>query len=233
MVKRKRTSRVPRPLGSNKPVSLKRVLNGYSAVGFIVDGTVATKTTGCIAYVLATSGAAVCYGTLTMACRLSDLPNYTEFTNLFDQYRINSVTLKMYAFSTSSETGAAVNPALSQTSALVHSIIDYDDAAAPTASDVGIDVFRQFPSYRCRQMVRGDGKPLKYTFRPHAAVSAYGTGAFTSYKNVPFGWVDSNSPGVDGYGWKAIVELPTLNTLAYTFFSKVEVTYNLSFRNPR
>lgn len=232
--KRKRSTKVPRPLGTNKPVTFKRVLNAANAVGFIPDGTVAFKSNACIAYSLLTTGAVISYATLAMTCRLSDLPNYTEFTNMFDQYRINSVTIKMFSFATSSEAGAAVNPQLSQTSALVHSILDFDDATAPTASDAGIDVLRQFPSYKVRQLVRADGKPAKYTFRPHAAVSAYGTGAFTSYKNVPFGWVDANSPGVDGYGWKAIVELPSLGVgYPYIFYTKAEVTYNISFRNPR
>ncbi|QGF19385.1 capsid protein [Antarctic virus COCH21_111] len=234
--KRRRTVRRSRrrPMTSNQVMTMKRVLNATNASGFIVDGTVATKNTGCIAYVLSTSGTPITYGTLTMVARLSDLPSYTEFTNLFDQYRINSVTIKMYSFSTASSTGAAVNPTLSQTSALVHSIIDYDDTIAPTGSDSGINDFRQFPSYRCRQMVNGTGKPLTYRFKPHLAASVYGTGAFTSYKNEKFGWIDSNSPGVDGYGFKAVVELPSLGaSYAYTFFTKVEVSYNLSFRNPR
>ena len=62
---------------------------------------------------------------------LSQLPNYTDFTNLYDQYRINKIVFKIIPkFSEASiNAGTANNANLAQ----IHSVIDYDDAVTPTA----------------------------------------------------------------------------------------------------
>ena len=57
---------------------------------------------------------------------LDQLPNYTEFTNLFDQYRINKIVVKFIPNHNSSDVSAST-----QVISNFNSVIDPTDATAP------------------------------------------------------------------------------------------------------
>jgi len=59
------------------------------------------------------------------------------------------------------------------------------------------------------------------------AVAAF-SGAFTSYSNVPAGWIDSASPGVQHYGLKLYFESTPFGVISYEYSVRAKV----SFRGP-
>jgi len=179
----------------------------------------------------ATAAGSMTYGTLSYYFILTDVPTYTELTSLFDQYKVDRLTLKLYSYATSVTVGAAVSSNYPQSGIIVHDVVDYDDAALPTGSDAGVQELREYQNYKCRNLINAAGAPVTRSWAPHLAVAAY-SGAFSSYKNEPFGWVDCASATVQGYGWKCILEQVSPGaTMNVTF--KVEVTADLSFRNVR
>lgn len=114
---------------------------------------------------------------------LSSLPNSTEFTSLFDQYRIVQVTCRFIPLAGA---GTGSNPLITA--------IDYDDSTPPVA----VTDLLQYDSYVMTQ----PGFVLERTLTPHVAVAAY-SGAFTSFANAPNAmWIDVASPNVQYYGLK-------------------------------
>ena len=160
---------------------------------------------------------------------LSMLPDYTDFTNLYDQYKICFAKLRIRAWATSAATESGISSAYSNVAALVSSIIDYDDATAPAATGPPDDM-RQYPSYKTHNLL---GRPVTRVVRPHLAGAVY-NGAFTGYSNRKAAWIDCNSPHVQHYGLKYFitVQAPLSTATSYIFFQP-EVTLYFKCKNPR
>jgi hypothetical protein len=152
----------------------------------------------------------------TYTFSLGDLDESTEFTGLFDQYRIDCVCFKLLPMQnaiglTTNSTTTCVTP---------YVVVDYDDASAITSAAQA----RSFES--C--IIVPPGKECTRQFRPRIAIAAY-SGTFTSFANMADQWIDSNSNSVAHYGIK--VFLPGA-TAAQTLLQSwtVEREYWLSFR---
>jgi len=149
---------------------------------------------------------------------LSSLPNSSEFTNLFDQYRIDYVEVTFrpqYNMSTISSQSSQVNPVL-------YTVIDYDDATNVAA----VTDLQQYSN--CKEC-RFDETCVR-RFQPRIAQAVY-SGAFTSFGNTR-GWVDCASAGVQWYGIKSGCSggaSGQTNLQSWTVQFKVA----LSFRNVR
>lgn len=123
---------------------------------------------------------------------LGSLPDYTEFTSLFDAYRIAQMTVTF--FPTLSMSGTTTAPTL-------YTVIDYDDDTAFTA----VAPMLEYPSL----MQSVAGTVVERTFNPYAANAAY-SGTFTGYARMPRStWVDAASPDVRYYGLKWAVDAGT------------------------
>lgn len=144
--------------------------------------------------------------------QLSDLPNYTEFTNLFDEYRIDKVTMVFYP-----DTQDAT-PASGTGNTVVYSVLDYDDANA-----IAISALEQYDTMKTHNGL----KPWGRSVVPRFAVAAY-AGTFTSYSSKA-GWVDCNSAGVQHYGIKIAFPLQAGNANTWTPVA----TFYMSFRKTR
>jgi hypothetical protein len=208
-----------------------RYMNAGNATGTSVDLAVLTKSSTNLLLTTGATALNVYYGALSFYVMLSDLPDYQDFTSLFDQYRIDSVELIFTPYCTQAASGAAVSSTASQSGIIVHTAVDYDDATVPTASDVGIQALREYQNYQSHNLFSGGGKPLTYRWQPRIATAAY-SGAFTSYRSEPFGWVDCGSTGVQGYGFKAVFESVSAGSALGIMF-KAEARVGLSFRNVR
>lgn len=164
------------------------------------------------------------YGTLDM------LPDYSEFTNLFDQYRINWMSLKMVPFqnvSLANSTGGQ------QCLAVVHySVTDYDDATPYNPTTGGVQLMREKQSFKEKNFFTT--KPFKRATRPRIAMAAYASGAFTSYANMKPQWIDCNSPSVQHYAFKGVFEVfaPSTSVASLVWF-RPELTINISCRDVR
>jgi hypothetical protein len=137
----------------------------------VVDGTVATKS-----YNFA----------------LNQLPNYTNFSQLFDQYRIAAV--KVTFFPNQTTDSDVVAPGLLQ----IYTCIDLDSNTAP--SDTG--VIGQYATVRSTLFNRPHVRYLK----PRVQNALYYDGSTFGYCVAPGKpWLDSSNEGIPYYGLKCIL----------------------------
>jgi len=160
--------------------------------------------------------------------QLSDIPSSTEFTNLFDQYRIRNVKIML---SVSRRNAPAVNATLHAATVpmtpLLLDVVDYDDANALTLAGI-----EQYENLKITPL---DGSRLiTRTLKPHVAVASY-SGTFVSYANMTDQWIDCNSPAVQHYGWKSVIRGDLEGSAgAYVYgATNIYATYELEFRNVR
>jgi hypothetical protein len=142
---------------------------------------------------------------------LSQVPNATDFTNLYDQYRILEaiVTFMPYSTATLSSTETSSFPGI------MSSWIDYDDANLPANQAEG----QQYDSFQ--RNVSTD--PFERIIHPHSAVASY-SGAFTSYDNLYGQWHDAASPAVQHYGLKTVITQSTYATSTRIYDVQVTLT---------
>lgn len=148
---------------------------------------------------------------------LADLPNYTEFTALYDQYKIYFVVLRFVP----DQNMASANNAAGTTTPILYHVIDYDDATAPANKT---DLF-QYQNLKVRNFSRFS----KITLRPHVAVAAY-QGAFTGYANFKSLWLDAANTAVEHYGVKYCISQPSANWVTSW---RLVATYYMAFKNVR
>lgn len=150
------------------------------------------------------------------AFSLADLSGYTEFTNLFDQYRITKIAMAFIPQSNAI-------PLSSSPGGLLTTAIDYDDNTA--LGNEG--AILQYESAVSTPVYSSNRR----TFRPRIAVAAY-SGAFTSYANMDAKtWLDAASASVLYYGLKAIISQANPSSTVAQF--DVVCTYTIQCRNTR
>jgi hypothetical protein len=176
-----------------------------------------------------TSGVAnnyICGG--AMQFRITDVPNYTDFTNLFDQYRIDQVDIEISnIFNT-----ASVGNTLAGT--VMPSIMyapDFDDAVIPTTAASLMD--RQ----RAKQWTfRGSGNPLRFSVKPRLANLTYRTGGTTvGYTVAPDStWINQSFTDVPYYGckiWFSDLFQQSSQPTGQTHL-RVKMRYHISCKDP-
>lgn len=139
---------------------------------------------------------------------LNDLPNYTEFTTLYDNYKLNGVKIMFRPKVTQSvSTGSINNP---DATVPFYTCIDYNDSGAlPT-----IDAIRDYKTCRVSTILR---PKARYIHKPKIVDSS---------SSVRSAWLSTASADINWYGLK--VSIPPTTT-ATTF--GVEAKYYLSFKN--
>jgi len=169
---------------------------------------------------------------LTYSFSLTDVLNYSEFTTLFDQYKINMVEFKIQMISnpyavydinknnTSSGNSQNFFPKFWY-------IRDYDgNAAADTLSEikerVGVKFFVMKPN-------------REYTIRikPKVLVQTYKTLTTTGYAPKAL-WIDCISNNVPHYGLNAVIDCLGVNPADATGFQfRIEYKFHLAFKGVR
>ena len=166
-----------------------------------------------------------------MQWKLVDLPNYTEFSALFDMYRINYVDVMFIYDHNSGEVATAAGTAANANMGLpnIYLARDYDDADALST----IDDYLQYEGVVIKRL----GNTFTMRVYPHIAVAAYGSGAFSSYKNEKKAWIDCSSQGVAHYGLKMGIDASMCNPMvsAATWIGRLTLvhSFNVSFKNVR
>jgi len=219
----------------NGALRIKRFVNMVDTNGVDISSstgiTLDVVTSKCIIFTSDATAGNPSYGTLTYHCRLDDVVNYLEFTNLYDQYKIDKIKIKFMPYCNTVSTGGAVSNTQGQTGIFCHSIIDYDDSAVASipASEAGIDQLRQHNTYKMTNILN---KPLSRTFIPRCNTAVSNNTNTLAQKNEAFGWMDANSPDVAGYGFKCVFENISAGS-ALQLYVKPTITYFMSFRQPR
>lgn len=150
------------------------------------------------------------------AFQLDQVPAYTDFTSLFDQYRIVQVRVRFIP------TGQQEIVPTETSYPEILSCIDYDDATVPGNADT----LRQYST--C--MICPVGTYFERVIRPRFATSAY-SGVFGSFAIAPqTQWIDAASPSVQYYGLKTYVTPPTITTGNITLYN-TECEYTIQCRN--
>jgi len=151
--------------------------------------------------------------------RLTDVPSASDFTNLFDQYRITAVEA-VYVFSTHILSSAARYPRLTFA-------VDYSDAGNPT-SESDVLQYQNAEAFQFGQ--------VKHTFKrmlkPRAALAAF-EGAFSGYGMASANqWFDTADASIEYYGTKEWVSNYN-TTLATGALINVYHRYHFEFKNAR
>lgn len=130
----------------------------------------------------------------TITFNLTTLPNYTEFTNLWDMYRINCVVLK-WRFDRQI-------PSVSDTTPMgyLHYAFDpNDDTATSTINDL-----TQYGTYN-RKALDGQ-RPFNIKIYPKAQQMLYKSVTTTGYAPKSRMWINTADPNVPHYALKYIVD---------------------------
>ena len=144
--------------------------------------------------------------------RLSNIPGYTEFTSLYDQFKICGIKVTFRPPVTQRSSLATVdNP---NANVRFFSAIDYNDSTAPTSSD---DV-RQYENCKVTSFHQ---QHVRYIPEPKFVN--------TSGQTVS-DWLSTNNPTTIWYGLKVWVD-PSLQTTTLTSDYTMECIFYLCFKN--
>lgn len=150
--------------------------------------------------------------------QLSQLPNYSEFTSLFDRYRISGVKLKIIPTCDNNATGTSAT----YNAPRLYYCWDYDDSDAPITAN---------------QMMERDNVKIKQGLRvistyskPRAQMAIFNTGLSTAYGDAQRKqWIDMGNTSVPHYGFKCWFESDSASTLVNTY--KIYATMYLQLKN--
>ncbi len=150
---------------------------------------------------------------------LNSLPSSSDFTSLFDQYRIVQAQVRFNPLASAfgQSTSSTLYP-------IVRTLIDPDDATPPAnAAEV-----LQYET----AVVTPYPEPFQRIFTPKAALAAY-SGAFTSYSQAPQRmWFECSSDAIQFYGLKWFITPITTASGTFQLYS-IDVTVIVEFRHPR
>lgn len=147
------------------------------------------------------------------AFQLSNIPNSSEFTSLYDQYKINAVSVCFYPKQTQVTSLSTTDNI--RANARILTAIDYNDDTPPTT----LDELRQYDNCEVDVIVN---KHERYIPKPLFLNN--------SGQNVN-SWLSTANPSTRHYGLKYGVE-PT-QAVGASFTYNVEVTYYIAFKNTK
>lgn len=171
----------------------------------------------------------IAYCGFSWSPQLRDIYNYSsEFGNLYDQYKILGVRMKITCVNNVSTNDDSGN-GWGSTNYYIHSVFDADDSNMPTINQVGISTLQQYPSYKVRRLV--SNKPIKYYLRPRVNVVANNIELNKSSRS---NWLDINdSPNTSHYGFKFIITSPITNDEPVNTILRIDFKYYLAFKGVR
>lgn len=151
--------------------------------------------------------------------KLSDLPNYTEFTNLFDRYRILKVAVILVPNWTTND----LNPVTSteRTNPSIYSVIDYTEDGTPAS------LSEMYEDSQCK-ITRG-GRIHKRVFTPAVLASSFETITTTAYTPKWKQWITTDDPATPHYALKLAGD--KTYTSSNNFTVKVFMTYYIQCKD--
>lgn len=169
----------------------------------------------------ALSGVTVYLGGTTW--QVFSLPNYTELTALYDQYRIDYVEMEFfYSVNTSSGTTFPLP--------IIYLAKDYNDpGSAP------VTILQQYENCVTWQIgeQRGDGKKV-IRVKPNVDINVYNTPVSSGYARSKPIFIDTNSPNVPHYGAKLALDPIKFGASATTLgYMSMNFKYHLTMLHTR
>lgn len=150
---------------------------------------------------------------------LSDLPNYTDFTNLFDFYKIKGVKLKLIPCQTSALTSSGTNYNLPR----ISYFWDYNDNAVPTTQNEMLE----------RDNVRTvmGNRIIKTFARPCPQEPVFVNNLVTGYEQGSRNkWLNITNNNIPHYGFKIWYDGDS-STIIQTY--KIFATYYIALKDSK
>lgn len=210
-------------------------LNLSSSVNVGVGGAL-SWTTANDSWVLNTgTGLGVTFFSMGLKFSLGLLPDYLDFYNLYDQYKINRIKIKLTPYSTVALQQSGVGTANNQPlGVIVHNLVDLDDGTPFASSAAGINFMRQYSTYKTRNLLNSSGKPISRYWKPRIALGAYDSASSTAKVNTKPMWIDMVYTNVEHYGYKLLFQVFQPDTAVPIFiWFKLEATYYFECKQPR
>jgi len=152
------------------------------------------------------------------------LPNSSEYVNLFDQYRVRGVSVRIdYDTNMFSNSGVAYSPPLCLF------VLDHDDP-----NDAAVADLLQFPQVITHAFTEGGYKPFIATFNPRPLVDVAGAGVTTGYspmKTAPY--IRTSEMSIPHYGMKMAILSQGASVSATIGYFQVTTFMDLEFINPK
>lgn len=152
-----------------------------------------------------------------LSFKLSDISTFTSMQALYDQYRINNVTVTFIPKTTvyTNTTATALNsPAVG----LFGSCLDFDSGQTPIN-------MQDLANYDTFKWTRGTDVHKRY-LKPRVQITAGNVAAFSTNGQQ---WIDCGSPSIPHFGVRWVAEDAETNKITYDLIVK----YDISFRNSR
>jgi len=151
------------------------------------------------------------------------LPNVTEFSNLFDQWRLKSVIVRIDLPAAFSNSGAT--PIILPN---IYYVSDYDDS-----QDCDINAMLQYPQCQVHSFYRNGYEPFQVSLSPKPLRDVAGSGISTGYGPMPVApWLRTADMSLPHYGLKMALDwMGQSQTFDVSLI--VTIWYNLEFTNPK
>lgn len=155
---------------------------------------------------------------------LNQLPNVSEFTTLFDQYKITGAKITFVPGGSVSNITPISGQVLPHSFGRVLSAIDYDDATAPPDENTMLQ-------YQSLKITNPNATHTRW-IKPKVLAAIYQSAIATSYesRNAPF--IDVGNPSVPHYGLKVWINAP-VSPVAASITYNVYVTLYFACKNVR
>ena len=130
-----------------------------------------------------------------LAFQLAQLPNFSEFTSLYDQYQIKGIRVNIQPLLTEGIASAVSGSTAIWGFPKLSTVIDYDDTATPVNEDVYLQYgsLRQTPAFK---------EHVRY-FKPKVKIGSLDNAGVVTANNVKGGqWLDTGLSNVLHYGLK-------------------------------
>lgn len=163
---------------------------------------------------------------------LNQLPNYTEFTTLGDQFCIRYIKLyAVYRGTTLSMIESANNSYIGYPNLIC--VRDYDDDSIPTPSETGYNELREYNKSKTFTFT-AEKRCFQIGLTPAIRTEAYRSLTTSSYVPKFKQYIDCDTPDTPHYGLKMVIQTPSISALNtpisyYDFYA----TFYIALKNVR
>ncbi len=152
------------------------------------------------------------------------LPSYSEFSNLFDQYRVKSVTCRFdWTANIYTNAGTANVPPL------IYVVADYDDS-----TDASVSALLQYPRVVTHSFISNGYTPLVFQLNPVPLRDVAATGILTGYSpmtKAPF--IRTSDSTVPHYGIKIATDTQGGSAATVIGYMTLTCYFDLELVNPK
>lgn len=225
-VRRRRILRRPRRISRMVPRAPRSLTYGFKrrtllfGTGGVVNNLIQTST-----------GVNGGYYSVAFNNYLDQVPEYTEFTALYDYYKISFIVYRVTWLSTNISIVETANNGVLGAPYLYY-YIDRDDVSPHAASAAGLNEMRAVQ--RCKRFTfTPDRRQCTIKFKPSTLAEHYRTVATTGYAVEYNKWLDTAQATMPYWGTKFMFYTPSNGSPSVANNFEVEATYYLRFKSPR